>query len=150
MPGRSRMAALTLAAIALLAAGPPSRTRADEPAASRKVWIDLVIDGIGPKGCDVEIKPGHASCQFTAPKTRHVVEAKTFIELNDVRTTGADRDCVFAITIREPGQPARTVHRGLRLAKLPPLRAEDEQVLTCYLRTPSKLARAEAEKKTRK
>ena len=139
MQGRSWTAALTLVAGALLIAGPSAR--ADDPPAPRKVTLDLAIDGLGAGGCDIEIKPGHAGCQFK-PVTYHLASAKAAIDLDDVRTTSVDHDCVFAITIREPGQQPRTVHRGLRLSKPTPGRLTPGQSLTCYLRSPSKLARA--------
>ena len=139
MQGRSWTAALTLVAGALLIAGPSAR--ADDPPAPRKVTLDLAIDGLGAGGCDIEIKPGHAGCHFK-PVSRHLASAKAAIDLDDVRTTSVDRDCVFAITIREPGQQPRTVHRGLRLSKPTPGRPASAQILTCYLRSPSRLAKA--------
>jgi hypothetical protein len=63
------------------------------------------------------------------------------IVLDDVRATSADRYCLFAITIREPGQPVKTVRRGLRLVATPD-RPEAAQVLNCYLSSPSRLAKA--------
>ncbi|MGZ6300234.1 MAG: hypothetical protein ACXWMN_07060, partial [Candidatus Limnocylindria bacterium] len=62
-------------------------------------------------------------------------------------STSADRDCLFAITVKEPGQPAKTVKRGIRLD-----RAEGDggkvpaQTFTCMLRSPSLAARDDAAK----
>jgi hypothetical protein len=103
-----------------------------------KVKLELRIAGLGPKGCDVEIKPGHAGCRFET-KTRHVdAHGWATILLNDIQTQSADRDCTFAITIREPGQAERTVRRGLRLGATP----GPGEMLLCYLSSPSKLAKA--------
>src|SRR5262249_49121547 len=87
MQGRSWMAALTPGASALrglaLGFGPPVASRAEDakstapsttapapvPAESpspptAKVKLDLAIVGLGAKGCDIEVAPGHLGCQF--------------------------------------------------------------------------------------
>ncbi len=162
MQGRSRMAALTHTTSAVLGLvlglGLPVASRADDPKssppptpaapaapadASSKVKLDLAIVGLGPQGCDVEIAPGHAGCQFR-PVSLHLSHddgGKAMILFDNVQAKGADRYCIFAITIREPGQPVKTVRRGMRLvaASSGPTTA---QLLTCYLSSPSKLARA--------
>jgi hypothetical protein len=137
------MAALTLVAglfpVSTLAgqASTEPETPAPQPAA-QTVRLDLRIAGLGTKGCDVEVKPGHKGCTFQ-PMNRHV-DAKGYLSLTirDVRSQSADRDCTFAITIREPGQPERTAYRGLRLSS----HNSAGQQLTCYLSSPSKVARA--------
>ena len=166
MQGRSRMAALTFTASALLGSvigfGLPVASRADEtkptPApdssptspstsvdasSSAKVKLDLAIAGLGPKGCDVEITPGHGGCRFQT-EIRHIGPddaGKKSIVLENVQITSSERYCIFAITIREPGQPVKTVRRGLRLVAQPPGR-NAPQVLNCYVSSPSKLAKA--------
>jgi hypothetical protein len=164
MQGRSWMAALTLTASALmgwvLGLGTPEASRADDakstpatanapapapedaPPASR-VKLDLAIVGLGPKGCEVEVAPGNSSCQFR-PVSLHLSsgnDSKTAILFDDVRTGAADRYCIFAITIREPGQPVKTIRRGLRLA-VPTHEPSPPQLLSCYLSSPSRLAKA--------
>lgn len=110
------------------------------------VKLDLGIAGLSAKGCDVEIKPGHPGCIFK-PKTLHVeASGLASVVFNDVRSETADRDCTFAITIKEPGQSTRTVRRGLRLGADPNPAAL--RLLTCYFSSPSKLARAEAASET--
>jgi hypothetical protein len=108
------------------------------------VVVEVRISGLGPNGCDVEVAPGSPDCQFR-PVIQHVTPADYSwgrkIVLDDVRATGADRYCMFAITIREPGQPVKTVRRGLRLVGTSD-RQETAQVLNCYLTSPSKLAKA--------
>ena len=157
MQGRSWMAALTLVAGTLLLA--LSSTAADDPPSPRTVKLDLAIDGLGSGGCDVEIRPGHASCQFTPGLAKyqrrsgnpyHIEPSgKESIDLDSVRTTSADRFCIFEITVREPGQSPTTVRRGLRLSNITPGRPIPVQTLPCFFRSPSKLARAN-ESSTRK
>jgi hypothetical protein len=148
MPGRSWMAALTLAAglvPGLTTAAEPAASAEPKPAATQSVKLELQIAGLGAKGCDVAIKPGHPGCRFKTV-TKHVDLTGSgwgilSVELKDVEILSADRDCTFAITIEEPGQPVRTTRRGLRVAssyekgKLP--------TLSCYLNSPSRIARAE-------
>ncbi len=164
MQGRSWMAALTLTANALLGLilglGLPVASRADDPqttptpapaatatateTAPSKVVLDVRIAGLGPGGCDVEVAPGSSDCQFR-PVTHHVAphdySSGKKISLNDVRTTGADRYCIFSITIREPGQPVKTVRRGLRLVAMSTDRQDTAQLLNCFFSSPSRLAR---------
>src|SRR4051812_24603751 len=161
MQGRSWMAALTLNASALLGLvlGLAVTSRADDakkattpapaPAPApvdtngSKVRLEIIIVGLGPKGCDIEIAPGHLGCQFR-PVSLHLGnedKGKAVILFEDVQTTGADRYCMFAITIREPGQPVKTVRRGLRLVA-PSAERPSAQLLSCYLSSPSKLAKA--------
>lgn len=137
---RSRMAVLALIA---LAAAPTAR--GDEPIANT-VRLQLQITGVAPEGCVVEIRPGHPGCKF-APVARQVqgYTGGETVRLDPIpvlaTTTGADRDCSFAITIREPGQPPRTYRRGLRLM---PARVEEPnpvQNLNVFLSTPSLASR---------
>ena len=82
-----------------------------------------MIAGLGRNGCDVEIKPGNASCKFRAlnengaESRQHVTSAgKATLDLLDIELRGADRTCSVAITVLEPGQPAKTIYRGFRLS----------------------------------
>jgi len=124
------------------------------------VHLNLVIAGLGRAGCDVEIKPGNRSCRFRAVGEKgaasryHVApEGKAKLELRDVTLRGADRTCSVAITVYESGQGPKTVYRGFRL----PQRFGDGgstasapvPVFTCYLSSPSKLARGD-DSRTRK
>jgi hypothetical protein len=137
MQGRSRMAALAFA-VGLVSVM-SLEAFAEEKPVTYKVKLGLVVAGLGREGCDVEIKPAHPSCKFRTA-TRHVTsEGMASLDLN-VRTESADRECAFAITIREPGQAARTVCRGLQL-KDPKVATTSS--LTCYLTSPSKLAKAD-------
>jgi hypothetical protein len=129
------------------------------------VRLNLEIAGLGREGCDVEVKPGNASCKFlvvhlnkdraTAGKGRqapqHVSsEGHAFLELREVELRGADRTCTVAITVRESGQEPKTVYRGFRIASRPEPReaasaanASSIPTFTCYLSSPSKVAKAE-------
>jgi len=131
-------------------ATPPKATDAVIPT----IQLNLVIAGLGRAGCDVEIKPGNRSCRFRAvgengPAARHHIapEGKAKLELRDVELRGADRTCSVAITVYESGQGPKTVYRGFRLPQRsgdgPSTASTPVPVFTCYLSSPSKLARAE-------
>ena len=118
------------------------------------VQLNLRIAGLGAQGCDVQVKPGNASCKFRplydqrAEDRQHVAADGTAnLELRDVELRGADRTCTIAITIREPGQAPRTFYRGFRLASKPEVgktsRPGSVPAFTCFLSSPSKLAKAD-------
>jgi len=144
-------------------AEPRSQTTNPTPPASRipAVQLDLVIAGLGHDGCDVEVKPGNASCKFRALNERgaedhqHVSsDGRARLQLRDVELRGADRTCTVAITVREPGQAVKTIYRGFRLAPRPSAvksvtTTTAIPVVTCYLSSPSKLARVD-ESRSRK
>lgn len=149
MQGRSWMAALTVAVGTVLplaqpaSAGDKPATQSSNQTPKSKVYLLLNIAGLDRDGCDVEIKPGNSGCQFR-PVRKHVdADGKQRILLEDVTTTSPDRECAFAITIREPGQANRTVQRGLRLAAP---ETASYSLIQCFITSPSKLAKAEQEK----
>jgi hypothetical protein len=127
------------------------------------VLLNIEIAGLGADGCDVEVKPGNASCRFRAsraaadanrPTARskegllHVSsEGHAILELKDVELRGADRVCTVAIKVFEPGQPPKTVYRGFRMAPKPvtgpSVAASAVPSFTCYLSCPSKVAAIE-------
>jgi hypothetical protein len=122
--------------------------------------LNLVIAGLGSEGCEVEIKPGNASCKFRpiygkrGESRQHVpMDGRAKVELRDVELRGADRTCSVAITVREPKQTARTFYRGFRLGTRTETSATAKpasgQAFTCYLSSPSKLAKTD-ESRTRK
>jgi hypothetical protein len=124
------------------------------------IELTLFIAGLGSDGCDIEIKPGNASCKFRpmygkrGESSQHVSsDGRAKLELRDVELRGADRTCTIAITVREPRQSARTFYRGFRLAPKTETSATSKSAsvpaFTCFLSSPSKLARAE-EARTRK
>lgn len=141
MPSRSRMAAWAL--VAGLSGFAAARGDGDARP-TNKVRLDIQIAGLGDAGGRVEIRPGHPGCSFR-PVARVVPASGKLDTIAILATsTGADRDCSFAITVREPGQPPRTYRRGLRLALRPPGGPVPEQSLKCYLSAPSLAAQDEA------
>jgi hypothetical protein len=188
MRARSWMAALALIAGTSIAVGramPASspttdqgqeqRQQDDRPAAKsqttdakpadkpiKAVVLNLEIAGLSPEGCDVEVKPGNASCRFQAINmtrnggklerakegAQHVSSVgHAVLELQNVELRGADRTCTVAITVRESGQAPKTVYRGFRLPARPEsgasLPASQVPSFTCYLSSPSKVANAD-------
>ncbi len=120
----------------------------------QSVLLTLIIAGLGREGCDIEVKPGNASCKFRAVNehgkegNQHVSSAgKAKLELRDVELRGADRTCSVAITVRETGRPPKTIYRGFRLTsqanstKASPTAPPSSVVF--YLRSPSKIVRAD-------
>lgn len=117
------------------------------------VQLQLVIAGLTSQGCDVAIKPGNASCKFKVSsekgnvETLHVTsDGRVKLELHDVELRGADRVCTVAVTVHEAGQAPKTVYRGFRLATRAPSAGSQAPAttpsFTCYLSSPSKLARS--------
>jgi hypothetical protein len=121
----------------------PSRTEAPKSKAKpsdshfTRVHLNLVIAGLGREGCDVEVKPANAGCRFRVPSPHHVSSGgQARIELKDVEIRGADHTCTVAVTIREPGQPPKTVYRGFRLTNqrtTSPSTSSAIPSFTCYL-----------------
>jgi hypothetical protein len=151
------MAACSLA-VGVTLIGTPRLAEGSEPVVNR-VQLTLEIAGLSQGKCEVEIKPGHPACQFTkvvkqvGEKGAEVrTDGKLTLELAPMtaQTTHADRDCAFAITIKEPGQPARTYHRGVRLTPRVAGGPVPVQQLTWYLSSPSLANRDEDQKKPRR
>ena len=148
MQGWSWMAALTLVASATGAFAPPS-CAAEPPPVKQKVSLSLRLDGLSAAGGDIEIKPGHAGCRFETIKFQtkshpKMYEGKIVLDPFEVETLSADRDCSFAITLKEAGQPDKTVRRTLRL--VPPVEGKPAktQELICYISSNSLKPRAKA------
>jgi hypothetical protein len=153
------MAALVLTIASALGLGlSPSRAADDDPPAEvpvveNKVKLDLRISGLGAEGGTIEIKPGHKGCKFkpvvltlARPKG---VDPDAPLQPRDgivvlASTISADRDCSFAITIKEPGQKPKTYRRGLRLDPAEAGKPLPEQTLKVYLSTPSIASRVDS------
>ena len=151
MQGRSWMAAWTLAAATALAfQGGTGIARGDDNAVVNKITFTLKITGLGRDGCEVEIKPGHPGCEFK-PITQKLdrngqIDLKPF----EVKSTSADHDCLFAITVKEPGRAPKTIKRGLVLVTAPAgTKAVPAQNFSCLLRSPSLAARDDTGKTVR-
>lgn len=143
MRSRSWMAALSLVT-GLALAGTPSRAEEQAPVRST-INLQLQINGLSADGTVVEIKPGHPGCQFDEIK-KTIRHAGTIVRLAeiaiDAESTGADGQCSFLITIKEPGQPPKEFRRGVRLAaKHDEHKSVESQTLKIYLTAPSVAAR---------
>jgi hypothetical protein len=142
-------------------------TALTKPAGTRVqlAHLNLAIAGLGRQGCEVEVKPGNASCKFRvvnvtkegvvfkkgAEGPQHVSsDGYAYVDLRDIELRGADRACTVAITVREPGQPPKTIYRGFRLASRAeggaPSTSATVPSFTCYLSSPSKLAKSDTSK----
>lgn len=127
----------------------------DSDAVKNRITLMLQISGLGQEGFELEIRPAHPGCQFEpvifGNEERLPLGAVARVNpiVLDVASTGADRDCSFAITIREPKKPPRTFLRGLRLT--PPTGEEvlPTKTLRCYLSATALAAKDDPAKKRR-
>ncbi len=152
MQRRSWMAVLV---IACAAGGPPALALALDGPVTNTVRLDLQIAGVGREGCTVTIKPAHPGCTFPEVVKRiDQADPAGVVRLDPIAiaatSTGADRDCAFAITIREPNRPDKTYKRAIRLAAVQPGKPAPVQSLACYLSSPSRPATAAKEKPARR
>ena len=144
MPSRSGMAALAFWI------GIAATVAADEPAVANTVRLQLKITGLPASGCLLKVAPAHAGCQFPVIERQIAAGAGSggMVTLAPIiihaTSTGADRDCSFAITLQEPGQPPQTYRRGVRLAPAEPGQPMPVKDLRVYLSAPSLAAREEA------
>ncbi len=95
--------------------GSPPEKRKGSGSYFPTIQLNLAVAGLGAEGCDVEVKPANAGCAFRPSLVVHIpAKGTASIKLRDVELRGADKTCTMAITIREPGQPPRTIYRGFR------------------------------------
>ena len=134
MQVRSWMAAGVLAAVTL--GGWASGVRAGQPVAvKQKVNLSIHIAGTTPNaGVEVIIKPAHPACKFK-PITCPVKQDGMLQDIPpiEVETLSADRDCTFAIVLKEPGQPEKTFRRSLQLNPPSAATGDKPQALMCYI-----------------
>ncbi len=136
MQGRSWMAALTLVAASAGALAPITRA-AEPPPIKQTVKLKVRVDGTGSpaaEGAEIVVKPGHPGCRFKP--IRHPLKGDGDIDdipLIEVESFGADRDCSFAITLKEPGHPDKTVRRSLQLVPAVAGKPAQPLKLSCYL-----------------
>ena len=151
MQGRSWMAALTLTvATAFAFIGGNGDARADDTAVVNKITLTLNIMGLSSDGCEVEIKPGHPGCEFKPISQKLDRNGRIDFKPFEVKSTSADHDCLFAITVKEPGQPVKTMKRGLVLKNPEPgSRTMPSQNFSCLLRSPSLAAKDDTSKTIR-
>ena len=150
MQGRSWMAAFTLAFATVLAfAGGHRDAGAQEPAVVNKVTLALRVTGLGREGCEVEIKPGHHACDFKPIKKKLEWHGREEFRDIVVKSTSADHDYLFAITIKEPGKPDVTVKRGAVLSVAKDGKPAPPQLFECWVRSASLASKDDATKKVR-
>ena len=138
MQGRSWMAALSIA-VALAGVDAPGLARAGDPTPiKQKVTLNIRFSGLVGQKAEVVVKPGNPACRFK-PIAR-AIDPDVVVPFGpfDVETFSADGDCSFAITIKEPGQPDKTIRRILQIptqaeAKAAGAKPGDPVVLTCYV-----------------
>ncbi len=119
------------------------------------VELNLVIAGLGDDEVRREIKPGNTTAipliygngKREASRQHVASGGRASVELRDVELRGAERTFTVAITVREGGQASKTFYRGFRLPNKPEPSAGGKgtstPAFTCYLSSPSKLAKAE-------
>ena len=135
MHGRSWMAAWVLAAASIGVAGWAAPSLAGPPApVKQQIKLNVHIAGTTPdSGVELVIKPGHPACKFKpiTYKVRHdaLIEDIPPIE---VETPGANRDCSFAIVLKEPGQPDKLIRRTVQVDQAAEA-AGKPQVLKCFI-----------------
>jgi hypothetical protein len=132
------MAALACACGLVATAGP---VRASDTV-ENKVNLQLQIAGLDGSGCTVEVKPAHPGCQFkTIVRKVPKGDSQDVVILSPIaftaRSTGADHDCSFAITVTEPGRPPKTYRRGVRLVTGAAGQPQPVKNLKIYLSAPS-------------
>lgn len=170
MPSRSGMAV----ALILALGGRHGAAQDAPPQVRNAVRLQLQITGLAPDGCMLRIAPSHPGCRIgelpddlNDPDTRKLLKGEGpahfapierridtrgvtggMVRLKPInvlaQSMSADRDCSFAITITEPGQPPRTYHRGLRLMVGSASQLPEPQSLKVYLTAPSVAARDDA------
>ena len=137
MQGWSRMAALALAAASAALFGTASLAGQPTPV-KQTVKLSLHLEGVDREGGQVLIKPGHPGCRFkeisfrVSEKPRDAFGMIT-LDAIEVETISADRDCAFAITLKEPGKPDKTVRRNLLLVPDADGRPAAPQKMTCFV-----------------
>lgn len=151
MRGRSGMAVLAVLAWLTQLAVAGQEPATPRGGVSNRVNLQVQISGLGAEGCEIEVRPGHPGCRFEpVQRTVESVGAGAVVRLDaipiEATSTGADRDCSFKITIKEPGRPPRSFLRGIRLADGS---ATKPQTLRCYLSTASLAARDAEEARRR-
>ena len=137
MQGRSWMAALALAAASAALFGTASLAGQPTPV-KQTVKLSLHLEGMAREGGEVRIKPGHPGCRFKEISFRLTDQPRdSYGMINlapfEVETISADHDCAFAITLKEPGKPDKTVRRNLLLVPDDDGRATAPQKMTCFV-----------------
>ena len=134
----SRMAAWMLATAVGAIVLPATSGAGNPPAVKQKVRLDIRLDGTSAAtGVEIVIKPGHPATKFKEV----VYKVKQDGEIRDippieVETLSADRDCSFAITLKDPGHADKIFRRSVQLSpttSTTPDKSEVMPTLKCYL-----------------
>ena len=125
------------------------------------VQLNLVIAGLGPKGCDVQVKPGNASCKFS-PVYEKRGENRQFVAALTAEPASSCATSSFAAPTERSQSPSRSANQaklqersiavsGSRASprRKVPTHPATAPAFTCYLSSPSKLAKAD-ESRTRR
>jgi hypothetical protein len=154
MQGRSWMAALALTAGVTLAAyaGDPQAPAQDESVVVNEVTLVIRVNGLEQEGCEVEVKPGHPGCDFKPFKKK--VDSpggvgQFEVAKLQVKSTRKDRDCLFAITITQPGQLPKTSYRSIQVLKPTAIAPIPTLSKTLLLQSPALAAREDVTKRTK-
>ncbi len=128
------MAALSIAAALAAGVSAPTNSLAGDLAPiKQKVTLNIrFTGGVGQKA-DVVVKPGNAGCRFK-PITR-AIDPNVDVPFGpfDVETFSAEGNCSFAITVKEPGQPDKTVRRILQITPKPDAKPGEPVTLSCFV-----------------
>ena len=134
MQVRSRMATWMLLVVSA-GAITSSVSAGGPPPVKQQVILNLRIDGITRgEGAELVIKPGHAATRFKT--INYPVKGDGIIQdippIN-IETVSADRNCSFAIVLKEAGQPEKTFRRNLQIQTPTEATTGKPQVFNCYL-----------------
>ena len=136
MQGRSWMATWMVLATAVGVVGWAAPSQGGGPLPVKQtVQLNVRIDGTMPdSGVELVIKPGHPASKFK-PITYPVKRDGLIRDIPpiDIETLSADRNCSFAIVLKEPGQPEKVFRRSLQINEPTAAHPLKTQVLQCYL-----------------
>lgn len=127
-------------------AKPPTDSNAVAPPAKSKIdqiELKLVIAGLSGEGCEVEVKPGNPRVDFKPQTFRVPSNGRASVTLKDVELLGMDRNCAFAVVVREKGQDPKTIYRGFRLPAESSAGRAGALSFTCFLSSASRIAELE-------
>jgi len=119
---------------------PAPAAKSSAKSQGRKIELKLVIAGLGAEGCEVEVKPGNPRIDFEPQTLRVPSNGRASVTLKDVELLGMDRNCAFAVVVREKGQDPKTIYRGFRLPAESSQSRPGSLSFTCFLSSASRIA----------
>lgn len=132
------------------AAEPAVATESPKKSKGRKIELKLVIAGLGAEGCEVEVKPGNPAVEFKPQTLRVPSNGRAAVTLKDVELLGVDRNCTFAVVVREKDQAPKTIYRGFRIPTATASSRSGALSFTCFLSSASRIAELQSESRTRR